>query len=178
MSSEKQRKLLFYLINGLTIFRLILTPIILILIFSGFRFQAFFVFLIAVLTDLLDGDLARRHNVVSEIGGILDSIADLSLVYSAVIPIFVLGEFSRPIEIAIFIATFLAFVVILEHSIKNKKLTLPSRRPSSTINSYFVYTNLALFIIDSPYKFPMVYLTFFIIAVTAFDYFINPKIEK
>lgn len=172
MISGKSQKHLFYLINGLTIFRIILALLVMGLIFSGYHLIAFFIFLLGVLTDLLDGDLARRYHLTSEIGKNLDGLADISLIYGAIIPLFILGDFSTFVEIAIIIATFLILAAVFEHTLKNKKLTMPGRKPSTTINSYFVYTCLALFIINSPYKYPMVYLTLFIIALTAFDYFI------
>lgn len=175
MDPEKQKKLIFYLVNGLTIFRLILAVIILMLIFSGQRLQAFIIFLIGILTDLLDGDLARRFNATSEIGSHLDGLADLSLMYSVIIPLFVMNEFTILFKIIVIIVTIGILAVSLEHTIKNKKFTLPGRRPSTTVNSYFCYTNLALFIINSPYKYVMAYLTCFIIAITAFDYFVNQK---
>lgn len=175
MISERQRKFLFYLVNGLTISRIILSLLVLGLILSGQRITAFIIFLIGVATDLLDGDLARRLNLTSKTGDILDGVADLSLIYSAIIPLFILNEFPILIKIAIVIATFLIFSSILKHTIKNKKFSLPGRRPSTTVNSYFVYTTLAFFIINSPYKHLIAYLTCFIMAATAFDYFTTPK---
>lgn len=177
MNSEKSPNHLFYLINSLTVLRIILALLVMGLIFSEHRLMAFFVFLIGVLTDLLDGDLARRYHLTSEIGKNLDGLADISLIYGAVIPLFILGDFSPFIEVVIIIATLLVLVAVFEHTLKNKKLTMPGRKPSTTINSYFIYTCLALFIINSPYKYPMVYLTLFIIALTAFDYFIYKERE-
>lgn len=174
MEQEKFKKRMFYLVNGLTVLRIILALLTMGLIFSGYRLAAFFTFLLGILTDLMDGDLARRHHVVSEFGKILDPIADLSLMYSVIIPLFILGEFSIFVEGAVIFASLAVIAAVLEHSIKNKKLTiLCRRRPSSVINSYFVFTYLTLCIIDSPYKHPMAYLTLFILAITAFDYFVN-----
>ncbi|MFN3301914.1 MAG: hypothetical protein ACK413_02740, partial [Patescibacteria group bacterium] len=62
-----------------------------------------------------------------------------------------------------------------EHSLKNKTLVFPRRRASTTINSYFIYTTLAFYLINSPYKTLVAYLTCFILAITAFDYFVNHK---
>lgn len=175
MNQERQKKFLFYLVNSLTVLRVILSIIVLGLIFSNYRLHAFIVFLIAVLTDLLDGDLSRHFNVTSEIGNNLDVLADLSLIYSVIIPLYIFNEFTFLLKVGIIIATILILVASIKHMIKNKKFSLPGRRPSTTINSYFIYTNLALFIINSPYKYSMAYLTCFIIALTAFDYFINQK---
>ncbi|MCX7778929.1 MAG: CDP-alcohol phosphatidyltransferase family protein [Patescibacteria group bacterium] len=172
---EKKNRILFYLVNSLTITRIILSPFVFYFIFVHQRATAFIIFLIGVATDLLDGDLARRFNLTSKLGDFLDGLADLLLSYAAAIPLFVLKEFSLPLEIAFLIATLLIISSIIKHSLKNKKFCLPGRRPSTTINSYFVYTTLALFIINSPYKNSIGYITCLIMAFTALDYFRTPK---
>ncbi len=68
-------------INLLTFSRIVLAAIIFLLLMSpdGY-FLAFILFLIAGLTDYFDGYLARKYNSVSEIGEILDPIADKILI--------------------------------------------------------------------------------------------------
>ena len=70
--------------NILTIFRIILAPIIAILIWRETSNQqltlAFLLFLIAGVTDWLDGYLARKLDAQSHLGRILDPIADKVLV--------------------------------------------------------------------------------------------------
>ena len=67
------------LINALTLFRIAVAMIIFsLLTFSNFLFLAFVLFFIAGLTDYLDGFLARKYNASSQIGEILDPIADKS----------------------------------------------------------------------------------------------------
>ena len=68
-------------INLLTLSRIVLAAIIFLLLMSpdGY-FLAFILFLIAGLTDYFDGYLARKYNSVSEIGEILDPIADKILI--------------------------------------------------------------------------------------------------
>ena len=68
-------------INLLTFSRIILAAIIFILLMSpdGY-FLALILFFIAGITDFFDGYLARKYNSVSEIGEILDPIADKILI--------------------------------------------------------------------------------------------------
>tara|TARA_B100001093_G_scaffold233794_1_gene224075 strand:- start:6783 stop:7325 length:543 start_codon:yes stop_codon:yes gene_type:complete len=69
------------IINFLTISRIIIGPIIfMILISNDNNYLAFILFMIAGLTDYADGYLARKYNATSQIGEILDPIADKILI--------------------------------------------------------------------------------------------------
>lgn len=76
--------------NKLTIARMIMIPVFILffyLNFTGHYFVALAVFAIASFTDLLDGKIARRYNLVTNLGKFLDPIADKVLVSSALIVI-------------------------------------------------------------------------------------------
>jgi CDP-diacylglycerol--glycerol-3-phosphate 3-phosphatidyltransferase len=66
--------------NGLTLGRLILGPVILSVLMSGREWLAFALFVVAMITDLCDGYLARRSNSVTELGKLMDPLADKVLV--------------------------------------------------------------------------------------------------
>lgn len=66
--------------NGLTVARLILGPIVLACLVSGQVRLCFYLFLVAMLTDLYDGYLARRSDSVTEFGKLMDPLADKVLV--------------------------------------------------------------------------------------------------
>ena len=69
------------LINTLTFARILLAAVIFILLTrSDFYWAAFILFFLAGVTDYLDGYLARKYNAVSQLGEILDPIADKILV--------------------------------------------------------------------------------------------------
>ncbi|HYT82438.1 MAG TPA: CDP-alcohol phosphatidyltransferase family protein [Gemmatimonadales bacterium] len=77
--------------NIITLARICLTPVIALLPFiQGFwpKLIAFVIFLAAALSDAVDGWLARRYNTVSELGQLLDPIADKLLLFATLIPIF------------------------------------------------------------------------------------------
>jgi len=77
--------------NIITLARICLTPVIALLPFiEGFwpKLIAFVIFLVAALSDAVDGWLARRYNTVSELGQLLDPIADKLLLFATLIPIF------------------------------------------------------------------------------------------
>ena len=68
-------------INILTLSRILLAAIIFLLLMSSDGYvMAFILFFVAGLTDYFDGYLARKYNAVSQIGEILDPIADKILI--------------------------------------------------------------------------------------------------
>jgi CDP-diacylglycerol--glycerol-3-phosphate 3-phosphatidyltransferase len=81
--------------NALTVLRLALVPVCVGLLVAGgsaWRAAAFVAFAVASLTDLLDGELARRRNLITDFGKIADPIADKALTGSALVTLSVLGE--------------------------------------------------------------------------------------
>lgn len=83
-----------YIPNILTILRICLTPVFIYFLFWGpaDRYAvALFIFILAGLTDIYDGHLARRFHVESTLGKILDPIADKILVLSAFISFVTMG---------------------------------------------------------------------------------------
>lgn len=74
--------------NKLTISRMVMIPVFIALFyvqFTGHYFVALAVFAIACFTDLLDGKIARKYNLVTNLGKFLDPIADKVLVLSALV---------------------------------------------------------------------------------------------
>ena len=81
--------------NKLTIFRIILIPLMVIVPFLGLNNEYFgiplqyliidFIFIVASITDKLDGYLARKNNQVTTFGKFLDPLADKILVLAAMV---------------------------------------------------------------------------------------------
>ena len=71
--------------NKLTIVRMVMIVPFIILLLCGFDFPALALFIIASLTDLLDGKIARKYNLVTNFGKFMDPLADKLLVCSALI---------------------------------------------------------------------------------------------
>ena len=69
--------------NKLTIFRVVLIPVFLVLAYAGQRYWALAVFVIASLTDMLDGYIARHYNQITDFGKFMDPLADKVLVMAA-----------------------------------------------------------------------------------------------
>ena len=69
--------------NKLTIGRVIAVPFFIAAYMLDLNFVAFVLFVAASFTDMLDGKIARKHNLVTNFGKIMDPLADKILVYSA-----------------------------------------------------------------------------------------------
>jgi CDP-diacylglycerol--glycerol-3-phosphate 3-phosphatidyltransferase len=108
--------------NFLTLIRLLLVPVLAWLLLtddgtdSGLRWAATAVFIIAALTDLADGEIARRSGTVTTLGKIADPVADKALTGIALIGLSVLGDLPWWVTIVILgreiAVTALRFVVI------------------------------------------------------------------
>jgi CDP-diacylglycerol---glycerol-3-phosphate 3-phosphatidyltransferase len=90
--------------NALTVCRLILVPVFVWFLLVGGtagRTIAFVAFAVASVTDLLDGELARRRGLVTDFGKIADPIADKALTGSALITLSCLGELAWWVTVVI-----------------------------------------------------------------------------
>lgn len=80
--------------NKLTLLRIVLIPVFIVFFYIDVPYKYHFatlVFIIASLTDLFDGKLARKHDIVTNFGKLVDPIADKLLVSSALVMLAALG---------------------------------------------------------------------------------------
>ncbi|MCI6354531.1 CDP-alcohol phosphatidyltransferase family protein [Eubacterium coprostanoligenes] len=90
--------------NWLSFLRIALIPVFSILFIKEIYIPAFVLMIIAALTDLIDGKIARKYNMVSNLGKILDPIADkLSQVAIVIILIFKFWSFDGPLKYLLFL---------------------------------------------------------------------------
>lgn len=86
------------LANKLTTLRVVLIPVFLVILLSPFvaeplnRYVAVGIFIVASVTDFLDGYIARSRNMVTNFGKFMDPLADKLLVCSALVSMVELGD--------------------------------------------------------------------------------------
>jgi cardiolipin synthase len=83
--------------NLLTVFRMVLIPVFVSLLFYQRFVLALGVFVLAGVTDSLDGLLARRFNQKSQLGTILDPIADKLMLVTAFVVLSMRSVFPQPV---------------------------------------------------------------------------------
>ena len=71
--------------NKLTLIRIILVPVMMLLTLSGHFYIGLLVFCIASVTDFFDGYIARKYDLVTSFGKIMDPLADKILVFGALL---------------------------------------------------------------------------------------------
>ena len=112
--------------NALTFLRLLCVPVMVLLLFSGgggaglARDSAALVFVIASITDLIDGAVARKFGQVTNVGKIADPLADKALIGSALIGLSILGDLPWWVTIVILvreIGVSLLRIWVIEHGV-------------------------------------------------------------
>lgn len=140
-----------YVPNALTITRILVTPILLILLFSnsltGYAW-AFGLFVFASISDHFDGVIARRYAVETTFGKYLDPFADKVLVLGTfVVLIFILPELV-PIWAVVLIALRDVSVTVLRNWIKKKKnktlRTIRIAKAKTTVQLVYLISTLLL----------------------------------
>lgn len=111
--------------NAITIARIICAPIFLWLLLAdagadgGLRWAAAILFIVAIATDGIDGYIARKYDIVSDLGKLLDPIADKALTGLAFIGLSILGELPWWITIVVLVReigiTVYRFIVVSDH---------------------------------------------------------------
>jgi cardiolipin synthase (CMP-forming) len=96
-----------HLPNILSGIRLILVGVFVMLFRAGSYLPALCIFVIAFLTDILDGYLARKHGWVSNVGKLLDPLADKLMTLAALVCIYV-GK-HKPIYLVLFLRNVVVF---------------------------------------------------------------------
>ncbi|MFV2194625.1 CDP-diacylglycerol--glycerol-3-phosphate 3-phosphatidyltransferase [Nocardiopsis sp. LOL_012] len=118
-ASPAPRVPLWNIANILTMSRLVMVPVFVWWMFLDgpwWRLAAFALFAIAAITDRIDGELARRRNLVTDFGKIADPIADKALTGAALVVLSLQGDLWWWVTIAILVrewgVTALRFAVL------------------------------------------------------------------
>ena len=112
--------------NKLTISRIIIIPVLMFLyLFEPFAYGkivATLIFILAIITDMLDGHIARKQNLITNLGKFLDPIADKLLVTASLLLLAIDGTIPSPYGIvAVFVILSRDFIVgVIRHMAATK----------------------------------------------------------
>lgn len=123
----------FYIINGITLYRLLVAPYLVYLVFTGQIDIYKWMLGISYFTDLIDGYLARTFKVTSKIGSQIDSIADDLTIVASVIGLYVFRN-------QFFEEEFTAIAVLLSLFLVQTILALVRYKKTTSYHTYFAKT--------------------------------------
>lgn len=89
--SERKKENIWNVPNILTMIRLLLIPVYWVLMMNGHDYIALAVYIVASLTDLADGYIARKYNLITDFGKLLDPLADKLMVLSVMLSLVLRG---------------------------------------------------------------------------------------
>lgn len=156
----------YYIVNGITLYRLIAAPLLLVLIISHRPDIFKWLLTVSFSTDAIDGYFARKYKVISKWGAKLDSIADDLTIAVATIGISMFKpEFLRR-EIAPILTVLVLFIIQTVFAVfRYKKMSsfhTYGAKIAAILQGIFL---LLLFFLDEP-----VYILFYVtVAVTAIE---------
>ena len=162
--------------NKLTIARVIMIPLFLICLYLNIgcgKYIAVGIFIIASLTDLLDGKIARKYNLVTNFGKFMDPLADKLLVCSALIALVDLNR----------IAAWIVIIIIAREFIISGFRLVASDNGVVIAASYwgkfkttFQMIMIILLVLDLPFKYmniinmAVVYIALALTVISLIDY--------
>jgi cardiolipin synthase len=173
--------------NQLTLLRMALAPLLVVLILSGERVWALVVFVVAGVTDLLDGLIARLGRQQTTLGAMLDPVADKILLSSAFVAL--TWSDGLPVSIPIWLtvttisrdAIILASVAIINLTVE-RRVFYPSLLGKLSTGSQLVTVALVLLVNatgwPSPYLRYVFVLTLVLTVASALHYVYAASVRR
>ena len=164
--------------NKLTMARVIMIPFFVIFMLTGWGGEAskwisLAIFIVASLTDLLDGHIARKHNLVTNFGKFMDPLADKLLVCSAMICLVEMGRIPAWIVIVIISREFIISGFRLIASDNGRVIAASYWGKFKTT---FQMIMIILLVLDLPFKYmniinmAVVYIALALTVISLIDY--------
>ncbi|MCK9217081.1 MAG: CDP-diacylglycerol--glycerol-3-phosphate 3-phosphatidyltransferase [Firmicutes bacterium] len=167
--------------NKITIIRILLIPVLIVFLTIDIPYHmeiALFVFVIASLTDKLDGYIARKYNLITDLGKFLDPLADKLLVSAALLMFIQLGRIDAWI---VFIVLAREFAVTgLRAVAANKNIVIAASQLGKIKTTIQIITIIVILLNNFPFNLIglhmdiiLVYLTLIITIASGIDYFLK-----
>ena len=169
--------------NKLTIFRIFLVPVFMIFLLSNInngQYIATAIFIIASLTDTLDGHIARSRNQITNFGKFMDPLADKILVSAALISLIELGKVPSWVVVVIIAREFA--ITGLRVLAASAGITIAASKLGKIKTITQLIAIIALLLNNWPFRyinFPfdqiMIYVSVFTTIISGFDYIYKNK---
>jgi len=164
--------------NMLTLARIIMTPVIVYMVLSEQTWFALGLMVIAGITDMLDGAIARYFNLRTTVGAYLDPMADKILLISLFVTLFMLEQVPLFVFLAVIFRDLIIVLGAITYEIVTRKLTMqPSFISKATTFIQIIYVVLLLLnmamVIPSILLQTTMWLTFTLTCASGLHYLIS-----
>ena len=159
--------------NALTLFRLFLIPAFVLIFFSGTDHNLMYsttIFLVAGFTDVLDGYIARKYNLITKWGIVMDPLAD-KLMLTTVLACLVVGKYI-PLWILIIVAAKEVSMIIAGMVLYKNNTIIPSNIYGKVSTFLFYLSIFTLGFINSIWGDILLYIAVASALVAYVNYFI------
>ncbi len=167
------------LANKITILRILMIPVFMILMLIEFPYHmeaALIAFLAASVTDKLDGHIARKYNMITDLGKFMDPLADKLLITGALVVLIQLGRIEAWI---VFIVLTREFAVTGLRSLAAAQNIIIAAGKYGKAKTVIQIISISILILDNfpfsllsiPMDIFMVYVMLIITVLSGIDYF-------
>ncbi|MBU5254811.1 CDP-diacylglycerol--glycerol-3-phosphate 3-phosphatidyltransferase [Tissierella praeacuta] len=171
------------LANKITIFRVFLVPIFMFVLYSNLPYNTYFaaaIFIIASLTDTLDGYVARSRNMITNFGKFVDPLADKVLVSAALISLVELGKVPGWVVVLIIAREFTITGFRIIAASEGINIAASSLGKIKTITQLvaiiaLLLNNFPFSLINLPFDYIMLYISLFFTIISGIDYIYKNK---
>lgn len=157
--------------NLLTLCRFILIPVYVLFFASGYSKTAFLVLLLAGLTDVLDGYIARSRQLVTQLGSMLDPLADKSMMITVILSLVFAHMISWQAAAAIFLRDAGMIVGSAFFHFRGKR-TVPANALGK-LTTVLYYIAILLIIFELPYAHAYLWFVIVVSFVTSMIYILQ-----
>lgn len=171
------------LANKITLIRVLLVPVFMIVLYSNLQYSTYiaaFIFIVASLTDTLDGYIARSRNLVTNFGKFVDPLADKVLVSAAFISLVEIGKVPAWVVILIITREFTITGFRILAASEGVTIAASSLGKIKTITQLvaiiaLLINNYPFNLINIPFDMIMLYISLFFTVLSGIDYLYKNK---
>lgn len=157
--------------NVLTLCRFALIPVYLVIFLYGYVKISFLILLVAGLTDILDGYMARRRKQTTQMGAMLDPLADKSMMITVILSMLFAGRIPWQAAAAMFFRD-LGMIVSSGYVYLRGKRTIPANWMGK-LSTALYYPAILFIVFDYNFAIPYLWCVIFFSFVTSFMYILR-----
>lgn len=114
--------------NILSVIRIILVPLFVIAFFAISKWVALWIFIIAGITDVVDGYIARKYDLITDLGSVLDPLADKLMLISVLTVFTIVGYIPKIVLIIVLAKEFFMIYGGVKFYLLDKRIIIPANK--------------------------------------------------